>query len=103
MNERETMVAEAIARHRDLIDYIKSELRGGTVPPAPDAVRTLRELEQQKRWADFLSEYVDFNHGSGISDTAWMEFMDKEHETLPVVRCLCSRCRAALAATEDAR
>lgn len=54
-------------------------------------------LEQKTKWADFLGNYLDWNHESHGSDMAWDEFIEKEHETPPVAGCECARCCATLA------
>lgn len=39
-------------------------------------VRRLTEAEQAQRWATFLADWVDYNHGKGEADRAWEEFLD---------------------------
>jgi hypothetical protein len=34
----------------------------------------IRDLQQQKKWVEFLVYWVDYNHGKGESDRAWEEF-----------------------------
>lgn len=96
MTDRE--IAQFIINREHLLRKVQSMLNTH-LSDAPTAELAMTErinlLNQQHRWADYLAEFVDYNHGSGISDVAWNEFLEKEHETLPVVNCLCIRCREA--------
>lgn len=62
-----------------------------------DLQRQMEELKQGKAdgvaWADFLSDWVDYNKGKGSSAVAWEEYQRKLHENPPVRGCACRFCK----------